>query len=75
MGFHTMPAIDRTRYTDLSYQGLEGPFVFQTGKVLYYDPREGRYYDRDTDFYVSNSEMLVHYGLVEHEAYKPTKEV
>lgn len=63
MGFYSVPPIDRDRYTDLSAEGLEGPFVFMTGKVLYYDPREGKYWDRDTDFYVSNKEMLDHYGL------------
>ena len=30
--------------------GLEGPFNF-TGRVLYYDPREGQYYDPRTDFF------------------------
>ena len=50
--------IDRERYTDLSYQGLEGPFRTKTGGVLYYDPKEGKYYDRDRDMYVD-------YGLDE----------
>ena len=63
MGYTILPQYDKERYTPM--QGLEGPFVFQTGKVLYYDPQEGKYYDRDTDFYVSNKDMLVHYGLKE----------
>jgi hypothetical protein len=63
MGYTVLPQYDKNRYTPM--KGLEGPFVFQTGKVLYYDPREGKYYDRDTDFYVSNKDMLVHYGLKE----------
>ncbi len=63
MAYKVMPSIDRKRYTDLSAEGLEGPFVFDTGKILYYDPKEGKYYDRDTDFYISNKEMLIHYGL------------
>ena len=37
-------------------KGLEGPFNF-SGRVLYYDPVEGSYYDPTTDFYVSNEEM------------------
>jgi hypothetical protein len=37
-------------------KGLEGPFNF-SGRVLYYDPREGAYYDPTTDFYVEQSEM------------------
>jgi len=37
-------------------KGLEGPFNF-SGRVLYYDPIEGAYYDPTTDFYVEQSEM------------------
>jgi hypothetical protein len=37
-------------------KGLEGPFNF-SGRVLYYDAREGQYYDPLTDFYVEQSEM------------------
>jgi hypothetical protein len=38
-------------------KGLEGPFAFAGGRVLYYDPREGAYWDPRTDFYVEQSEM------------------
>jgi len=38
-------------------QGLEGPFVFAYGRVLYYDAREGAYYDPKTDFYVERDEV------------------
>lgn len=38
-------------------KGLEGPFVYPNGQILYYDPREGQYWDPKTDFYVSNEEM------------------
>lgn len=42
-------------------QGLEGPFYFATGRVLYYDVKEGQYYDPTTDFYVEQSEMdIIH---------------
>lgn len=54
-GYSVMPGIDRERYTDIP--GLEGPFVFGTGRVLYYDAIEGKYYDRDTDMYLSNEEF------------------
>ncbi len=37
--------------------GLEGPFYFATGRVLYYDTREGQYYDPTTDFLVPNDEV------------------
>ena len=69
MGYKLLPPIDRERYTDLSHEGLEGPFMFSTGKVLYYDPQEGKYYDRDTDIYVDHKEMwYVHYDLAESRA-------
>lgn len=38
-------------------QGLEGPFHYPNGRVLYYDIREGSYYDPLTDFYVSADEV------------------
>ena len=44
-------------------KGLEGPFNF-SGRVLYYDPREGQYYDPRSDFYVSNDEMNVIHGRI-----------
>jgi hypothetical protein len=34
-------------------KGLEGPFRYPSGQVLYYDPKEGQYWDPTTDFYVS----------------------
>ena len=45
-------------------KGLEGPFFFATGRVLYYDPKEGQYYDPLTDYYVDQAEMdLLHAEL------------
>ncbi len=45
-------------------RGLEGPFFFATGRVLYYDVKEGEYWDPLTDFYVSNDEVaLLHEEL------------
>ncbi len=38
--------------------GLEGPFNF-SGRVLYYDNKQGQYYDPTTDFYVEQAEMDV----------------
>jgi len=42
--------------------GLEGPFNFH-GRVLYYDNKEGLYYDPRTDFYVPRDEVFELYGL------------
>jgi hypothetical protein len=37
--------------------GLEGPFHYPNGQVLYYDPRAGEYYDPTTDFYVPREDV------------------
>jgi hypothetical protein len=44
-----------TRFGPL--QGLEGPFHYPSGAVLYYDPRAGEYYDPKTDFYVDRADV------------------
>jgi hypothetical protein len=41
-------------------KGLEGPFSYPSGKVLYYDPAEGKYYDPTTDFYLEHDEASIY---------------
>ncbi len=53
-GYQTMPPIDKERYTEIP--DLEGPFMTLSGKVVYYDPKEGKYYDRDSDMYLDYDE-------------------
>lgn len=38
-------------------KGLEGPFHYANGRVLYYDPKAGDYWDPRTDFYVPREEV------------------
>jgi len=38
-------------------KGLEGPFYYADGRVLYYDPKAGQYWDPLTDFYVEQEEV------------------
>ena len=38
-------------------KGLEGPFFYANGRVLYYDAKEGKYWDPTTDFYVEIDEV------------------
>ena len=40
-------------------KGLEGPLQYPSGAVLYYDHKEGKYYDPRTDFYVSHEDVAV----------------
>jgi hypothetical protein len=51
-----MDTVDTMRDKYGARKGLEGPFNF-SGRVLYYDPKEGQYYDPRTDFYVEQAEM------------------
>ena len=37
-------------------EGLEGPIRFKSGRVLYWDPWEGLYYDRTTDMYIDRDD-------------------
>lgn len=54
-GYTVLPSMDREKYRER--EGLEGPFMSRSGKVYYYDPVEGKYYDPDTDFYISDEEF------------------
>jgi hypothetical protein len=53
-GYKILPPIS-DKYQSRS--GLEGPFSTLSGKVVYYDPKEGKYYDPDTDTYMSYDEF------------------
>jgi len=38
-------------------EGLEGPFHYPNGRVLYYDPQQGEYWDPRTDFFVPREDV------------------
>ena len=38
-------------------KGLEGPFIKGANRVVYYDPKEGKYWDPSTDFYLEQEEV------------------
>jgi hypothetical protein len=54
MGFKVLGQRD-SRFQPI--KGLEGPYYFANGRVLYYDPKAGEYYDSTTDFYVPREEV------------------
>lgn len=56
MGYRVMETVDMMRDKYGPRKGLEGPFNF-SGRVLYYDTKEGKYWDPRTDFYVFKEEM------------------
>ena len=66
-GHQTMPPIDKERYDEIP--DLEGPFMTLSGKVVYYDPKEGQYYDRDSDMYMSYEEYQQHDSPSMQEGY------
>mgnify|MGYP000264030007 FL=1 len=45
-------------------KGLEGPFHYPNGAVLYYHPKEAEYYDPTTDFYVPRDEVAELQNLI-----------
>jgi len=53
---HTLPRIDTEKYQERD--GLEGPIATRSGKTVYYDPKEGKYYDPDTDMYIADEDMI-----------------
>ena len=57
MGYRVVDTIDVMRNKYSARAGLEGPFNF-SGRVLYYDNKQGQYYDPTTDFYVEQAEMV-----------------
>jgi hypothetical protein len=68
MGFKVLAdktEMDQMRVKYGPRKGLEGPFNF-SGRVLYYDNKQGQYYDPTTDFYVEQEEMnIIHARLLE----------
>jgi hypothetical protein len=66
MGYRVMDTVDMMRDKYGPRKGLEGPFNF-SGRVLYYDVKEGLYYDPTTDFYVFKEEMdIINNQFMEH---------
>ena len=62
-GHYKLPDYDRDKYQERD--GLEGPIPTKTGKVLYYDPKEGMYYDPDTDMFITYDEFRQYDGYDE----------
>lgn len=58
---------EQERYTIID--GLEGPIKLKSGKIVYYDPSDGQYYDRDTDMYIPADEIQLHSEQNEEERY------
>ena len=63
MGYKVLNTVDNMRDNYGPRKGLEGPYNFD-GRVLYYDPKEGKYYDPKTDWFVPHDEYFRLTGLM-----------
>jgi len=62
-GYTVLPPItdqEKERYVNREHEGLEGPFRLRSGKFVYYDKKAGKYYDSDTDLYISDEDYFAH---------------
>ena len=57
MGYRVLGTKDTVLQGYEPRKGLEGPYAYPNGRVLYYDPKAGRYWDPKTDFYLENDEI------------------
>lgn len=56
-----VPSIDREKYPNREKEGLEGPYRHRkSGKIYYYDRKEGKYYDPGSDMYDDVTSMTEH---------------
>ena len=64
-----VPPIDKSRYPNKEKQGLEGPYRSKkSGKIFYYDKKAGKYYDTDSDMYLSVDDVMESVELDEAKA-------
>lgn len=56
MGYRVLNISQEFRDSYQPRQGLEGPFFYDGNRVLYYDTREGKYLNPNTDIYLSHDE-------------------
>lgn len=59
-GYTVLPSIDQDQYSNREKEGLEGPFRLRSGKVVYYDAKEGKYYDPGSDMYLEHDDYEAH---------------
>ena len=70
-----LPQMDKEKYQ--KRDGLEGPIMTASGKVLYFDPqytgedgRRGTYYDPDSDFYIDQKSFKAYDDTSKLKFYK-----
>jgi hypothetical protein len=63
MGYKVLGNTEDVMQGYTARKGLDGPLNFN-GWILYYDVKEGKYWDPKTDFYVSHSDFFKWTGFV-----------
>lgn len=63
MGYRIINVTPEFREKFEARPGLEGPFFYDGNRVLYYDVREGKYLNPQTDHYLSYEEYLEFDGV------------
>jgi len=63
MGFRVINVSPEFREMFVERQGLEGPFFYDGNRVLYYSPREGQYYNPDSDMFLTYEEYVEFTGV------------
>lgn len=56
MGYRIINVDPEFRNQFETRNGLEGPFFYDGNRVLYYDPKEGKYLNPQTDHYLTYDE-------------------
>jgi len=75
-GFVVSTPIDRERYPNREKEGLEGPYKSRkSGKIFYYDKKEGKYYDPDSDMYLKVSDVMERYESADLARERDEKEL
>ena len=63
-------SIDRERFPNREKEGLEGPYrTKKTGLIYYYDTKAKKYYDPQTDMYLSVDDIMESMGINESDHY------
>ena len=57
MGYKVLGRTEQLFQGYTARKGLEGPFLKGGNRVVYYDPKAGRYWDPKTDFYLTDEEV------------------
>ena len=61
-------SIDRERFPNREREGLEGPYrTKKTGLIYYYDTKAKKYYDPQTDMYLSVDDIMESMGINEQK--------